>query len=202
MTLRFFYDFASSYSYLTVMRIEDLAAAEAVDVQWVPFLLGPIFAGAGLRGTPNLSSEAKGSFMWEDIARRASHRGLPFVVPEVFPQRSVAAARAALSLDEALRPAFTRAVFHCEFGMGMDIARPETLAEAAAAAGVDTARVAEGAQSDTAKAALFANVEAAKVAGVFGAPMFVTSSGHRFWGDAQLRDALTMERTGTLADLD
>ncbi len=201
MAIRFFYDFSSSYSYLAAMRMEDLARADGIELEWTPFLLGPIFTEAGLGGTPNMSSEAKGSFMWEDLARRAAHRGLPFVKPDVFPQRSVAAGRAALSLEGAERSAFTRAVFHCEWGKGMDIGQPETLTEAAAAAGLDPERVADGAKSDAAKAGLFANVEAAKAAGVFGAPTFITGDGTRFWGDAQLRDALSWERTGKLADL-
>ncbi|UOM36356.1 2-hydroxychromene-2-carboxylate isomerase [Acuticoccus sp. I52.16.1] len=201
MAIRFFFDFSSSYSYLTAMRMEALADAEGIEVVWTPFLLGPIFAEAGLGGTPNLSSEAKGAFMWEDLARRAAHRGLPFVKPDVFPQKSVAAGRAALALEGAERAAFTRAVFHCEWGKGMDIGQPETLAEAARAAGLDPERVAAGATSDAAKAGLFANVAAAKAAGVFGAPTFVTEDGSRFWGDAQLRDAFGWERAGTLADL-
>lgn len=200
MGIRFFYDFASSYSYLAAMRIDAVAAEEGVSVEWMPFLLGPIFADAGFSGTPNLSSEAKGSFMWQDLSRRAAARGLPFVQPEVFPQRSVAAGRAALSLEGAERGAFSRAVFTCEWGKGMDIGTPDALAEAATAAGIDPARIAEGAKSEAAKAGLFANVEAAKAAGVFGAPTFVTSDGSRFWGDAQLRDALSWESSGTLAD--
>lgn len=199
MALRFFYDFSSSYSYLSVMRIEELAAAAGVPVEWQPFLLGPIFADAGLEGTPNLSSEAKGGFMWRDIGRRAAHRGLPFVQPTPFPQRSVAAGRAALALREAERPAFTRAVFTCQFGEGRDIAQPETLAQAARAARLDPEMVVAGTQDAAAKAALFKGVEDAKSAGVFGAPTFVTSDGERFWGDAQLADALAWEATGKLA---
>ncbi|WP_162408769.1 2-hydroxychromene-2-carboxylate isomerase [Acuticoccus sediminis] len=201
MAIRFFFDFSSTYSYLTAMRIEPLADAEGIEVEWTPFLLGPIFADAGFKATPNLSSEAKASFMWEDLSRRAAHRGIPFVMPEVFPSRSVSAARAALSLEGAERAAFSRAVFHCEYGKGMDIAQAETLSEAAEAAGIDPARIAEGIRNEAVKAALFANVEAAKAAGVFGAPTFITGDGSRFWGDAQLRDAFSWERTGTLADL-
>ena len=96
MGIRFFYDHASSYSYLSAMRIDEAVASSGIGVEWVPFLLGPIFADAGLGGTPNMSSEAKGSFMWEDMARRCKARGIPFTMPAVFPQKSVAAGRAAL----------------------------------------------------------------------------------------------------------
>jgi len=41
--LEFWFDFASTYSYLTAQRLEGLAAAAGVTVLWKPFLLGPAF---------------------------------------------------------------------------------------------------------------------------------------------------------------
>lgn len=200
MAIQFFYDFTSTYSYLAAMRMEEVAADEGVEIEWKPFLLGPIFADAGLQGTPNLSSPAKGSFMFEDLSRRARHRGIPFVMPDPFPMKSVAAGRAALALEGAERAAFTRAVFHCGFGQGQDIGQPAVLGEAAQASGVDPQRIVEGVQKPEVKQALFDNVDAAKAAGVFGAPTFITSDGGRFWGDAQMRDAIAWEKTGAMVD--
>ena len=45
--IEFWYEFASTYSYLSVMRIEDAAKAAGVEVLWKPFLLGPIFFAQG-----------------------------------------------------------------------------------------------------------------------------------------------------------
>ncbi|PZN14198.1 MAG: 2-hydroxychromene-2-carboxylate isomerase, partial [Proteobacteria bacterium] len=45
--LEFWYEFASNYSYLSVMRISDLARQAGVEVIWKPFLLGPIFKAQG-----------------------------------------------------------------------------------------------------------------------------------------------------------
>ena len=42
-TIEFWYEFASTYSYVTAMRIGRLAVEEGVPVRWRPFLLGPIF---------------------------------------------------------------------------------------------------------------------------------------------------------------
>ena len=198
MTVRFFYDFASSYSYLAVMRIGALANAAGVAVAWKPFLLGPIFKEAGYDGSPNLTFPAKADYMWRDIGRRAAHRGLPFVAPTPFPQRSVSAGRMALALAEADRPGFSRAVFHEQFGRGLDIANPAVLADAARAAGLDADGLAAAAAEPAAKEALFAAVAEAKEAGVFGAPTFVTSTGEVFWGDDRLEDAIAWERTGAL----
>jgi 2-hydroxychromene-2-carboxylate isomerase len=198
--LSFWYDFSSSYSYLAAMRIEERAAAADVAVAWTPFLLGPIFADAGYGGSPNLMSPAKARYMWDDIARRARHRGLPFVRPEVFPQRSVAAGRAALALPDAARPAFSRAVFRQTFVYGRDIAEPAALCAAAEEAGLDGEAVLASASDPDAKAKLFAAVDMAKARGIFGAPSFIASDGALFWGDDRLDDALSWETTGRLAD--
>ena len=42
--LEFWFEFGSTYSYLSVMRIEALAERAQVRVLWRPFLLGPLFA--------------------------------------------------------------------------------------------------------------------------------------------------------------
>ena len=48
----FWFEFGSTYSYLSSARIEDIAAAAGVPVLWEPFLLGPIFAEQGWDDSP------------------------------------------------------------------------------------------------------------------------------------------------------
>ena len=43
--LSLWFEFASTYSYLTAMRIEAVAARAGIEVDWRPFLPRPIFAG-------------------------------------------------------------------------------------------------------------------------------------------------------------
>lgn len=198
MALTFWYDFSSSYSFLAALRLEDVAARAKVPVLWQPFLLGPIFKEAGYDASPNLMSPAKADYMWTDLARRAAQRGHGFVKPDPFPQRSVLAARAALSLDPAERPAFSRAVFRQAFERGKNIARTEVIAEAAAEAGFDGEALLAAAGEETQKTALFAATDKAKALGIFGAPSFVTTDGVLFWGDDRMEDALAWEKTGAL----
>jgi len=198
MALTFWFDFSSSYSYLAAMRIEEVAERARIGVVWQPFLLGPIFQEAGYGGSPNLMAPAKADYMWTDIARRAAHRGHPFVKPAVFPQKSVLAARAALALDSRERPAFCRAVFAMAFGRGANIAESAVVAEAASQAGHDADALLERARSPEVKAALFSAGDEAKALKLFGAPSFVTSDGALFWGDDRLEDALSWEKTGSL----
>lgn len=197
MALTFWYDFSSSYSFLAALRMDAAAADVGINVVWQPFLLGPIFMDAGYGGSPNLIAPAKAEYMWRDIGRRAAARGEAFVRPEVFPQKSVAAGRAALALGQDERRLFSVAVFRQTFQKGRDIADAAVLREAALDAGLDPERVAEGASNPEAKAALFAAVEEAKALGVFGAPTFVTTDREVFWGDDRLGDALAWERHGS-----
>lgn len=199
MALTFWYEFSSSYSYLSAMRIDAAAEAAGVQLVWQPFLLGPIFKEAGYDGSPNLVSPHKAAYMWADIGRRAAHRGIPFVQPAVFPQDSVRAARAALGVEAVHRAAFSRAVFGQVFGHGADISDPVALGEAADEVGLDAQSVMARAAAPKVKQALFAAVDAARGHGIFGAPSFVTGDGTLFWGDDRLADALAWEKSGTLA---
>ena len=53
MKIEFWFEFASTYSYPAVMRIDRLAAARGVAVEWRPFLLGPLFhAQQGMKDSP------------------------------------------------------------------------------------------------------------------------------------------------------
>nr|WP_281630984.1 DsbA family protein [Leptospira yasudae] len=45
--IEFFFEFASTYSYLSAMRIESLLQNKEVQILWRPFLLGPIFKEQG-----------------------------------------------------------------------------------------------------------------------------------------------------------
>jgi 2-hydroxychromene-2-carboxylate isomerase len=89
-------EFASTYSYPAAMRIGTLAEAAGVDLRWKPFLLGPIFKAQGWDTSPFNLYEAKGRYMWRDMARLAAERSLPFRRPDPFPQNSLLPARVAL----------------------------------------------------------------------------------------------------------
>ena len=193
-SLEFWFEFGSTYSYLTAMRISAAASARGVVVSWRPFLLGPIFADQGWKTSPFNIHKAKGAYMWRDVARRAKRYGLPFerlpeTGPGAFPQNGLTAARIALiGLDEGWGEDFTRAVFHAEFAKSRDIADADLLARLAKEAGAAD-NVMDRALDAANKDRLKNNVDEAFRLGIFGAPSFVVE-GEVFWGDDRLEDAL------------
>lgn len=187
--LIFWFDFASTYSYLSAMRVQDLARAAGVQVDWRPFLLGPIFAAQGWTNSPFNLYPAKGANMWRDMQRLCADRGLPFAQPDPFPQNSMLAARVATAIpDMAQRAAFCRAVYAAEFGQGAQISDPATLLDCLSAADLP-ATLLEAAQSPETKAALRQTTEDAQAAGIYGAPSF-TVGDELFWGDDRLDQAM------------
>jgi 2-hydroxychromene-2-carboxylate isomerase len=189
--LEFWYDFASSYSYLSAMRIEAAAADAGVAVVYRPFLLGPIFKGQGWTTSPFNLFPAKGQYMVRDITRVATVRGLPFRMPEAFPANGLQAARIALVGEaEGWIAPFTRAVFEAEFTAQRDIADSTVLASVLERIGVDAQAALAHATTPEIKDRLRAQTEAASKRGIFGAPTFMTEDGEAFWGDDRLDQAL------------
>ena len=194
-SLDFWYDFASSYSYLSAMRIEQMAEEAGVNVRWRPFLLGPIFAAQGWNNSPFNLFPAKGKYMWRDMERRCQKYDLALKRPAPFPQNSLSCARVALAgRDAGWTPAFTRSCYHLQFGEGRSIQEEPVIVEALRAAGIDAQGALTLSKSEEIKGRLKAETELAKSLGIFGAPAFVTQDGEMFWGNDRLEDAIEWVR--------
>lgn len=191
-TLEFWYEFASTYSYLSAARIEPLAREAGIRVRWRPFLLGPIFAAQGWATSPFNLFPAKGDYMWRDVEREAERLGLPPIVrPDPFPQNGLLAARVALvGAEEEWGPAFARKVFEAAFARGRPIAEQDVIGDILSALGQDSYGVIMKATSDRTKAALKAQTAEAAERRIFGAPSFVAPDGELFWGNDRLERAI------------
>ncbi len=189
--LTFWFEFASTYSYLSAMRIETMAREANVEINWRPFLLGPIFKAQGWDTSPFNLMPAKGRYMWQDMARQCEQLGLPLVQPVPFPQHTLLAARIGhAGRAQPWIAEYSRAVFHAEFGQGSDISDPALLASLLLEAGADAKAVMEDAASPENKTGLRQAVEEATEIGIFGAPSFTTEPGELYWGNDRLADAL------------
>ena len=195
-TIEFWYEFASTYSYPAAMRIERVAAATGVAVQWRPFLLGPLFhQQQGLTDSPFNVFPVKGAYMWRDLERICARQHLPLVHPKQFPRNGLLAARVAVAGEEAgWTAAFSRLVYDANFAHDQDISEPEVLRPLIAKVGADPDATFAAAQSEPVKARLRASVEEAAGCGLFGAPSFITPDGELFWGNDRLEQALAWTR--------
>jgi 2-hydroxychromene-2-carboxylate isomerase len=189
-SLTFWYEFASTYSWLAAERIEAVAGAAGVAVTWRAFLLGPIFTAQGWTTSPFNVFPAKGRNMWRDIERQCALMGLPKLVrPDPFPQNSLLASRIATALPDKLRPNFSRAVYRAQFNEGRLIADRRVLA-AIVSDIPDGEHALAAADAPATKAALRAATDEAQSRGIFGAPSFTTPSGELFWGNDRMEQAI------------
>jgi 2-hydroxychromene-2-carboxylate isomerase len=188
--MQFWFEFASTYSYVAAMRIEEAAAARGVAVEWRPFLLGALFKRQGWNDSPFNLYPQRGRYMWRDVERACARHRLPFRRPSVFPRPSLLAARVAcLGIGEAWLPTFARAVYHANFAEDRDIADADLLARLLGEAGADGAALVRRAGEPATKDRLRQETDRAWDLGVCGAPFFFVE-GEPFWGNDRLEEAL------------
>jgi 2-hydroxychromene-2-carboxylate isomerase len=190
-SLDFWFDFASTYSYPTAMRVGAVAGRTGVEVRFRPFLLGPIFKAQGWSTSPFNLYPAKGRNMWRDLERTCADLKLPFRRPEPFPQASLLAARVALvGLGDVWGKDFCLAVFHTQFADGQPIGEPATMRAILSDLKVDPDQTIAAAQSDAIKEQLRSQTAEAQRLEIFGAPTFTTADGELFWGNDRLENAI------------
>lgn len=188
--LEFWYELASTYSYLSAMRIEAMADEAGIDVVWKPFVLGPIFNAQGWNTSPFNIYPAKGRYMVREMERLSAARGLPFMMPSPFPQNSLNAARLALiGHEEGWGPAFARAVYTAQFADGEDISDRKVLGKILSDLGRDPAPLLARMERPETKQRLRQQTEVAQELGIFGAPSFLAQD-ELFWGDDRLEQAI------------
>lgn len=179
-TIEFFYDPASTYSYLAATQIEAFAKEHDATVSWRPFLLGKAFEATGNK-MPALIP-AKGKYLFKDATLWAKLYKVPFVFPKNFPLNSVLASRVALAANSV---PFTLALLQAYWAEGADISQPEAVAAVARAQGLDAEALLTAATSQPVKDSLRVNTEDAIARGVFGAPTFFIGK-TMFWGNDRL----------------
>mgnify|MGYP003508002576 CR=1 FL=1 len=191
MTLEFWFDFGSTYSYPAAMRIEELATSHGLRVSWRAFLLGAIFKAQGITDSPFNIYPARGRYMWRDLGRVCQSEGIPFRRPSQFPRNGLLAARIACWYsDTSWLPEFVRAVYAANFQDDLDISDTSVVAHCLTAIGQNAAEVLAHAQSAESKVKLRAQTDEAAKLGIFGAPFFMVGR-EPFWGNDRLEQAIS-----------
>jgi 2-hydroxychromene-2-carboxylate isomerase len=188
--LDFWFEYGSTYTYLTVARIHALASAHGIGVVWRPFLVMPIMIEQGMTQGPFLPYPQKMRYMWRDLERRAALHGVPYRRPSHYPPNTLNTARVGMvAAAGGWCQAFTERTFALHWTQDCPIGTEENLRAALAAVGQDYDAVAAQARSPATKDALKAQTDEAKARGLFGSPSF-TVGDELFWGDDRLEEAL------------
>jgi 2-hydroxychromene-2-carboxylate isomerase len=190
-SIEVWFEFASTYSHVAVQRVEALAVASGAELEWRPFLLGPIFKSQGWDDSPFNIYPSKGAYMWRDMQRLCDKYQIPFKRPSAFPRNGLLAARVATAgAGEDWNARFIRAVYLANFGHDLDISEEPLVQRLLETVGCADARATiERANSADNKLLLRRRTEDAMTRGMFGAPSFVVGD-ELFWGNDRLEDAV------------
>ena len=187
----------STYSYLSVMRLEAVERAAGVAFRWRPFSVRAIMIEQN--NIPFLGKPVKSAYMWRDIERRADMYGLHPKLPAPYPlaEFDLANCVAVVGEREGWCAPYVRAAYKRWFERGDAAGSEPNVSDSLKEIGQEPDRVLDLARSEETKQAYLAATEEAKALGVFGSPTFVVG-GELFWGDDRLEDAIGWFKQGRL----
>ncbi len=185
----FWYSIGSTYTYLSVMRLDNASRSTGAVFRWRPFNVRHIMVEQN--NIPFKDKPVKAAYMWRDIQRRAHQYGLFPKIPAPYPLPGLVLANqiAVLGAAEGWAERYTRATYRRWFEDGEPAGEEPNISASLIEAGQNPERVLELAQSAAVVAALSEATDAAMTLGVFGSPTFVVA-GEVFWGDDRLNDAI------------
>lgn len=195
MSIDFWFSIGSTYSYLSVMRLAEVAAATGIDFVWRPFNVRAIMIAQN--NIPFANKPVKAAYMWRDIGRRAAKYGLSPKLPAPYPVADLPLANqvALLGMAEGWGPDYVTESYRLWFDEGVPAGAEPNLSDSLRAAGQEPKAIVARATAAEAVERLATETEKAAALGVFGSPTFVVGS-EVFWGDDRLDDAMSWLRHG------
>ncbi len=188
--IEFWFDYASTYTYLSVARLGILSEIYKFEIAWKPFFLTAIFTEMGLPEGPFVPYPSKLNYMWRDLERRSLKHGIAFKKPTEYPFNSLVHARIGyLAAKEGWCQQFTETIFHGHWAENRPMTEEKNVRSVLADIGQNPDEVfAKAVQSEN-KEQLKLQTAKAKDLGIFGSPTFITGT-ELFWGDDRLEDAI------------
>lgn len=189
-TIDFWFSIGSTYTYLSVMRLSDVATRYDLSIRWRPFSVRAIMQEAGY--TPFVGKPTKMAYMWRDIERRAARYDLAPKLPAPYPLEQFDRANrvAILAAQEGWCENYVRATYRYWFEHGLEAGNDANLEAALSDCEQSADRVLESAGAEACQAAYEAATGTAKSLGIFGSPSFIVNGSELFWGDDRLEDAI------------
>ena len=184
VTVTFYLDFISPYTWLALMQSHDFAEEHGISWELRPVVYAAMLDAHGLVGPAETA--AKRRYTFHDIVRLARVHGLKFAGPPSHPFRSIEALRTLFLFrdsEQALELA-VRLSNAC-WGEGRDLTDAGVLGTVVEEAALDATDLEARLSTPEVKQGLRALTEEAIARGVFGVPTFLHGQ-EMFWGHDRL----------------
>ena len=186
----FYFSIGSTYTYLSVTRINDVEKQYGVKFNWKPFSVRAIMKEMNNIPFPK-DKINKVNYMWRDIERRAESYGFFAKTPVPYPlsEFDLANQIAILGLDKGWGTDYIRLTYKKWFQEGKEPAIDPSISEICKELGLNKNEIVSEAKSEIFEKKYISNTDSARENKVFGSPSFIVEN-EIFWGDDRMEDAI------------
>ena len=180
--VEFYYDYGSPAAYLAWARLPAICSDHGAELVRKPILLGGLFKATGNQTPVNV--KPKGEWMFDDLARHASHYDVPFEKNPYFIINTLPLMRGAMwaELNGQLEN-YDQVMFEAIWVHAKDMNTPEVIASVLETGGFGAREVFEAVQQQDIKDRLIAATEEAAGKGLFGVPSMIVNGELHFGQD-------------------
>jgi 2-hydroxychromene-2-carboxylate isomerase len=173
LSVDWYFDFVSPFSYICLHRLEELQGQVSVEVSYKPVLFAGLLNHWGQKGPAEIPAKRRWTYRW--CTWWANELGITFRFPAAHPFNPLPHLR--LAIAAGCTPGAVKQIFEAVWTTGHNAADPQRLSDLCKNLGIDEARL----SAPEVKDQLRKNTEDAAKLGVFGVPSFVID-GEVFWG--------------------
>jgi 2-hydroxychromene-2-carboxylate isomerase len=194
----YYFSTVSPWAYLAGTRLEEMAARHGASIAYKPVDLGQLFPRTGGVALPD-RHPSRQEYRLQELARQSRKLGTAINPrPAFWPVNGAPAAYAIIAAQSAGGGdvgTLVHGVLRALWAEERNIAEDETISACLSDAGFDPGLADKGLLMGAETYA--SNSEEAVMAGVFGSPFYVVSTGQKFWGQDRLED-LNLHLAGKL----
>jgi len=189
MSVEFFFDCSSPWTYLAFNRIEKVCQAADTELLWRPILVGGVFNSVNQsiyeqRANPVPS---KAGYYVKDLADWARYQELTIGQPEIFPVNSVKAMRGVfVAMENDCVSDYVELTFKTYWSELQDISDNDVLAGIVHKSGMDETEFFEKISDQNYKDRLKDNTQELIDRGGFGSPTFFVSGTDMYFGNDRI----------------
>ena len=186
----FYFSIGSTYTYLSVTRINDVEKQYGVKFNWKPFSVRAIMKEMNNIPFPK-DKINKVNYMWRDIERRAESYGFFAKTPVPYPlsEFDLANQIAILGLDIGWGIDYIRLTYKKWFQETKEPAIEPSISEICNELNLNKDEIISLAKSEKIINKYKSNTDSARNNKVFGSPSFIVNN-EIFWGDDRMEDAI------------